>query len=60
MWHLIIALFMASTLSLHSTVKTSEPVENIIVKKKKEDPKGGDTGTVRPPIPRMLPLKRTA
>lgn len=52
MWHLIIALFMVSSLPLQSTPKVDKSIENIIA----DGSKGGDKGDVRPPIPK--PLKR--
>ncbi|MFD2554860.1 hypothetical protein [Sphingobacterium tabacisoli] len=50
MWHLIIALFMASSLSLHSTPKADKSIENIVA----DGSKGGDKGGGRPPIPKPI------
>ncbi len=55
MWHLIIALFMASSLSLHSTPKVDKSIENIVIGNIVADgDKGGDGGDVRPPIPKPI------
>lgn len=59
MWHLIIALFMTSSLSFYSTSKADKPVEILMVEGGNGS-KGGDKGDVRPPIPDVLPLKDKA